>query len=119
MPSTNDHQPHTPRLHYALRQAWTLLRFQCRFGWVIAILTLLVVQIGVQPALAGRYVLNQSPAAIEQSFGRYWTKLTQTNQNGQKTITYTYSPASLRHFFPDRPFVSLSMTYVNDRVQSV
>ncbi len=75
--------------------------------------------VGSQPALAGRYVLNQRPATIERSFGRYWTKLTQTNEQGKKFVTYTYSPALLRRFFPDRPFISFSMVYVNDRVQSI
>jgi hypothetical protein len=103
----------------ALREVWIRLRFRCRFGWAIAIALLLVTGINAQPVLAGRYVLNQSPAAIERSFGRYWTKLTQTNQNGEKFVTYTYSPAQLRRFFSDRPFLSLSMTFVNDRVHSV
>lgn len=106
-------------LQNAPRKAWALLQFRCRFGWAMAIATLLVVGVRGQPAVAGRYVLNQSPATIERSFGRYWTKLTQTNQKGEKSVTYTYSPAQLRRFFPDSPFLSLSMTYVNDRVQSV
>jgi hypothetical protein len=99
--------------------AWIRRRCQCQFGWAIALSLLLVLGTRVQPALAGRYVLNQSPAAIEQSFGHYWTKLTKTNEKGVKSVTYTYSPAPLRRFFRDRPFTSLSMVYVDDRVQSV
>ena len=92
---------------------WTRLQV----GWAIAIL--LVTSVGAQPALAGRYVLNQRSATIERSFGRYWTKLTQTDAQGKKFVTYTYSPTQLRRFFPDRPFITLSMVYVNDRVQSI
>jgi hypothetical protein len=93
-----------------------LYRRCCQWAWAIAII---VLGGQSQPALAGRYVLNQSPAVIERSFGRYWTKLTQTNGKGEKTVTYTYSPAPLRRFFPDRRFATLSMVYVGDRVRSV
>lgn len=70
-------------------------------------------------AVAGRYVLNQTPATIEKSFGRYWTKLTQKNDNGTVFVTYWYSPAKVRRLFPDRPATTLSMTYVDNRVQSI
>jgi hypothetical protein len=68
---------------------------------------------------SGRYVLNQSPATIEKSFGRYWTKLTRKNEAGKVFVTYWYSPAKLRRLFPDRPATMLSMTYVDGRVQSI
>lgn len=103
------------RIRTAFRKALVVLR--CHQAPAIAVL--LVIGMGNQSALAGRAVLNQSPATIEQSFGRYWTKLTQTNQNGEKSVTYTYSPAPFRRFFPDRPLTTLSMTYVNNRVRSV
>lgn len=103
-----------------IHDAWARLRLYCQSGiWAIAIGVLLVMGLNVQPALAGRYVLNQNPTTIERSFGHYWTKLTQTDGKGEKSITYTYSPAPLQHFFPDRPFATLSMTYVNGRVHSV
>lgn len=103
-----------------IHDAWARLRLYCRSGiWVVGIGVLLVMGLNVQPALAGRYVLNQNPTTIERSFGHYWTKLTQTDGKGEKSITYTYSPAPLQHFFPDRPFATLSMTYVNGRVHSV
>jgi hypothetical protein len=93
---------------------------QSRFWvWMLALGVLLAVGFREQPAFAGRYVLNQSPATIERSFGRYWTKLTQTDEKGGKSVIYTYSPAPLQRYFPDRPFATLSMTYRNDRVRSV
>jgi hypothetical protein len=72
-----------------------------------------------EPAAAGRYVLNQTPATIEKYFGRYWTKLTQTDSNGKTTVTYWYSPAKLRRLFPDRAKTTLSMIYIDNRVQSI
>jgi hypothetical protein len=71
-----------------------------------------------QPAQAGRLVLNQSPATIEKSFGKYWTKLTRMNGK-EKTVTYTYSPTQVQSIFPKHPKTTLSMVYVNDKVQSV
>jgi hypothetical protein len=72
-----------------------------------------------ESAATGRYVLNQTPATIEKSFGRYWTKLTQKGSDGKIYVTYWYSPAKLRRLFPDRPETKLMMIYVDDRVQSV
>lgn len=103
-----------------IRDGWAVLRLRGRLWfWAIAIGVMLVMGSQVQPVLAGRYVLDQSPDTIEQSFGRYWTKLTQTDAKGAKSVTYTYSPAPLWQFFRDRPFATLSMTYVNDKVRSV
>ncbi len=87
--------------------------------WTLAIALFLSVSMNPQPAFAGRYVLNQTPETIEQSFGKYWTKLTRTDEKGQKWSTYTYSPAALRRTFPEYPFATLSMVYTNNKVQSV
>jgi len=46
----------------------------------------------------GRYVLNQTPQTIERYFGRYWTRLTLT-ENGVTRVTYTYSPRRLQQVF--------------------
>lgn len=64
MSPANDVQYTTHPLQTVLRKAWTLLLFQCRFRWAIAIAVLRVVGVRVQPALAGRDVLNQNPAAV-------------------------------------------------------
>jgi hypothetical protein len=72
-----------------------------------------------ESAAAGRYVFNQTPATIDKSFGRYWTKLTRKGSDEKIYVTYWYSPAKLRRLFPDRPETKLMMIYVDDRVQSV
>jgi hypothetical protein len=72
-----------------------------------------------ESAAAGRYVLNQTPATIEKSFGRYWTKLTRKGSDGKTYVKYWYSPAKLRRLFSDRPETELMMIYVDDRVQSI
>jgi hypothetical protein len=88
-----------------------------RGQWVgggVVIAAMLTFGLTARPALAGRLVFNQTPASIDRAFGRYWTKRTVGQQ-----ATYTYNPARLRRIWSDRPFITLSMNYDNDRVVSV
>ncbi len=68
----------------------------------------------ISPALAGRYVLNQTPQIIEGYFGSYTTKLTQ----GEK-ITYTYAPKSFRGLFPKFPKSNFAITFVNNQAKYI
>ncbi len=69
-------------------------------------------------AQAGRYVLNQSPEAIQRSFG---TPLAIEVFPATPNIkSYTYSAAGIRRIFPDFPRQgSFGMTYVNNRVTQI
>lgn len=75
---------------------------------------LLLNSIFIPPALAGRYVLNQTPQTIEGYFGRYTTKLTKGEQ-----VTYTYAPPSFRQLFPKFPKSNFSLTFVNNQVKHI
>jgi hypothetical protein len=79
---------------------------------------LLVNLIG-SPALAGRLVLNQTPQTIERYFGRYWTRLTTSDANGNTVITYTYSPRQVRRLFSGTENSTFSIIFVNNRSQTV
>jgi hypothetical protein len=68
----------------------------------------------IPPALAGRYVLNQTPQTIESYFGRYTTKLTQGEQ-----ITYTYTPKSFRGLFPKFPKSNFAIIFVNNQAKYI
>jgi hypothetical protein len=104
--------PTNPQYATFMQRTWERLQ---NFPCSIAISVGLVLPIAIaQPAAAGRYVLDQTPATIEKSFGRYWTKLTRPIG-----VTYTYSPAPLRKLFPAYPFATLSMFYVNGKVQRI
>lgn len=88
-------------------------------SFILATVASLNSSLFIPEVAAGRYVLNQTPATIEKYFGRYWSKLTQTGANGKITVTYWYSPARLRRLFPDRAKTTLSMIYIDNRVQSI
>ncbi|BAY92883.1 MULTISPECIES: hypothetical protein [unclassified Tolypothrix] len=66
------------------------------------------------PALAGRYVLNQTPQTIERYFGRYITKKT----NGEQ-VTYTYAPKSFRQLFKQFPKSDFSITFVKSQAKYI
>lgn len=70
------------------------------------------------PALAGRYVLNQTPATIQRHFGR--PLRIEPSPTSPTTKIYTYSPQRIRSVFRDFPRDGLfQMVYVNDRVRSI
>ncbi|HEY9620995.1 MAG TPA: hypothetical protein V6C78_11535 [Crinalium sp.] len=71
------------------------------------------------PAIAGRYVLNQTPQTVERYFGRYWTRLTTTDANGNSVATYTYSPQQARRLFSGTENGTLKIRFVNNRVQQI
>jgi hypothetical protein len=69
-------------------------------------------------ALAGRYVLNQTPQTIQRYFGRPWTIKTSSTNPQEKQITY--SPAGIRRLFPTFPRQGqFGMTFVNNRVTDI
>jgi hypothetical protein len=73
-----------------------------------------------RPAEASlRTIFNENVGTIERYFGRYWTRLTTHNQPGNHVVTYTYSPGKLRSIFRDSDKLRLSVTFVNDRAQSI
>ncbi|MGI0492209.1 hypothetical protein ACN4EG_10370 [Alkalinema pantanalense CENA528] len=94
-------------------------RMQFYWGIAIAIGFTGMFTIGIDPTSAGRAVLNQSPATIEKSFGRYWTKLTHRDPDGILRVTYTYNPSKLRRIFPSYPKAKFFVIFVNDRAQSI
>lgn len=70
------------------------------------------------PALAGRYVLNQTPQTIQRYFGRPLKIETSATNPTQKT--YFYSTLPIRRLFPSFPVQGqFGMTYVNDRVKTI
>ena len=85
----------------------------------IAIGLSLGISLFTPPAMAGRYVLNQTPETIERHFGRYWTKLTTKDASGATRIRYTYSPAGLRRAFPQYSEIEFSIVFVNNRATSI
>lgn len=83
-----------------------------------AIATGLLLSIAERSPAASRPVLNQSPQTIERYFGRYWTRLTRT-ENGTTRVTYTYSPAGLRRILPRAQIERFSVTFVDNRAQTI
>ncbi|MBD2102491.1 hypothetical protein [Leptolyngbya sp. FACHB-261] len=67
----------------------------------------------------GRTIFAESPQTVERYFGRYWTRLTQTDAQGNTTRIYTYNPARFRGVFPESKRMKFYITFVNDRAQSV
>lgn len=75
--------------------------------------------IAALPAMAGRYVLNQTPQTVERYFGRYWTRLTTTDASENTVITYTYSPQRLQRLFTGTEHSTFKVTFVNNRAQQI
>jgi hypothetical protein len=93
-----------------------MLKFAMQRSFILKAVTglswglLLLNGVFTPPAWAGRYVLNQTPQAIQRYFGRYQTR--QTTKDG---VIYTYAPATLRWLFPQFPKSNFSITFVNAR----
>ncbi|NEQ24930.1 MAG: hypothetical protein F6K28_38715 [Microcoleus sp. SIO2G3] len=83
-----------------------------------AIATGLILSVADRSQAAGRFVLNQSPQTIERYFGRYWTRLTRT-ENGITRVTYTYSPAGLQRVFPNTQIDRFAIAFVDNRSQQI
>ncbi|BAY63951.1 hypothetical protein NIES22_40410 [Calothrix brevissima NIES-22] len=66
------------------------------------------------PAVAGRYIFNQTPQTIAGYFGRYNSKKIDGEQ-----VTYTYAPQSFRRLFPQFPKSNFSITFVNNRAKYI
>lgn len=70
------------------------------------------------PALAGRYVLNQTPATIQRYFGR--PLAIEPLPDKPNTKQYIYSAAGARRIFPTFPKQGrFGMTFVNNQVQTI
>lgn len=88
--------------------------------WVgVGLIVLIFSSIAARPAIAGRYVLNQTPQTIERYFGRYWTRLTTTDTNGNMVRTYTYSPYALRRLFSGTQNSTFEVRFINNRAQQI
>jgi hypothetical protein len=71
------------------------------------------------PALAGRYVLNQSPQTVQRYFGRPIAPVPQT-ETRLSEATYRYSSAGIRRILPKLPKrATLQIGFSNQRAQSV
>ena len=66
------------------------------------------------PAVAGRYILNQTPPGIARYFGRHLSK----QINGDR-LTYTYAPQSFRRLFPQFPKSNFSITFINNQAKYI
>lgn len=63
------------------------------------------------PALAGRYVLNQTPETLQRYFGQPLNKV---------TYTLNYPTQDLQRLFPDFPKQGdFKITFVNNRAQKI
>ncbi len=68
-------------------------------------------------AVAGRYVLNQTPQTIQRYFGK---PLKIEASNGSNQQVYTYSINQLRRVLPNLPKgATFGMTFVNNRVSAI
>ncbi|NEQ46729.1 MAG: hypothetical protein F6K00_25550 [Leptolyngbya sp. SIOISBB] len=80
-----------------------------------------VLGLGIQsPAISSeRAIFGEMPTRIEDYFGQYWTRLTLTNSEGDRTVTYTYSPGAMRSFFDNAEDLRLSVRFINDEAVAV
>ena len=78
---------------------------------VLCLGLLLLISVKVPPALAGRYVLNQTSETINRYFGQPLNEV---------TYTLNYPTKDLRRLFPDFPKKGeFKITFVNNRVQRI
>lgn len=78
---------------------------------------MLTLEIIPQPALAGRYVLNQTPAIIQRYFGNPLTKQVDPKN---KQVVYSYSTKKIRKLLPKFPKTgTFTITFVNNRAQYI
>lgn len=71
------------------------------------------------PALAGRYVLDQSPQTIQRYFGRPIATVP-GGETRLSELTYRYSPAGIKRVLPKLPKrATLQIGFINQRVQSI
>lgn len=97
---------------------------KCNFFSVFAYLSfsaLLLTGLPISSATASpaRSVLRQSPQAIEQQFGRYWTRLTGPFGQDKSVVLYTYAPGKLRQIFPKFPKYAFSITFVHNKAERI
>jgi len=75
---------------------------------------ILVNSLIISPALAGRYVLNQTPNTII----KYWGKpLSMTVKDN--TLIYTYSPPKFKQLFSQYSKANFSVEFVNQKAKEI
>ena len=71
------------------------------------------------PALAGRYVLNQSPQTVQHYFGAPISTVPASGSRGGET-TYRYNLAGVKRVLPKLPKgTTFQIGFINNRVQSL
>jgi hypothetical protein len=67
-----------------------------------------------------RFRVGMSPAQLDRTLGRYWSRLTESNGDGTFRVTYRYNPSALRSMFPDDPKnLRLTVIYRDNKAQSL
>ncbi|MGL4378512.1 MAG: hypothetical protein ACRCT1_18880 [Microcoleaceae cyanobacterium] len=67
-------------------------------------------------AIAGRYVLNQTPEQIEKYWGSPLSKIPKETEKGTQEIIYSYQTKPLRRIFPTLPKnAEFQVTFVNNQ----
>ncbi|AFY38602.1 hypothetical protein Lepto7376_2315 [[Leptolyngbya] sp. PCC 7376] len=86
---------------------------------VFGLSTFLVTGLQSSVISGDRQIFGENPTAIERYFGQYWTRLTLTHAEGDRHVTYTYSPGKIRSFFNNAEDLRLSVRFTNDQAVSV
>lgn len=97
------------------------MQYPHRLSAIAGLILVLLLLSGVfaPTALAGRYVLNQTPQTIQRYFGRPLTQVTHQS-NGNSEVTYTYSTGPLRRLLPKFPKQgTFNIDFVNNRAQVI
>lgn len=76
---------------------------------------------GVTPpaAMAGRYVLDQTPQTIQRYFGRPIAQSTERGDKNTIYTVYTYSSAPIRRLFPFPKAGQFKVKFVDNRATSI
>lgn len=101
----------------------TLMKRFYSFPLITALILgfLLMNSIFAPPALAGRYVLNQSPQTIQSYFGLpIGQPERRRDEKGNTVMTYNYSLSGIRKVFPKFPKQGrFYISFINNRAQTI
>jgi hypothetical protein len=90
-------------------------------GKIISFGTVVLVAAGFHASVDAheRLIFNQNPAAIEQYFGPYWSRLTTTTGSGDHRVTYAYNPGAIRSLFPNAEGLRISVEFINHQAKRI
>jgi len=79
-------------------------------------LTVLMISntVAISPAMAGRYVLNQTPATIAQYLGKPERKTIE-----DRVWVYEYSPPEFKKLFAEFPNITFSIKFVDQKAKYI